>query len=122
MNDCIYFHEELAACIDDTKELTRVGTAPGFWTRSALTTWKTSTTPSVLHRSMMVAMAQNIPLLVTVSLEKIAVQKECSLLTYTLDKHLLVYQLSNVCCDNETPLLRITVTQWLYYTQWSSQK
>ena len=48
--------------------LTTVGTAPGFCTRSALTTWKTSTTPSVLHLSMVVAMAQNIPDLLTVSL------------------------------------------------------
>ncbi len=49
--------------------LTTVGTAPGFCTRRALTTWNTSTTPSVLHLSMVVAMAQNIPLRVTVSLQ-----------------------------------------------------
>ena len=48
---------------------TIVGTAPGFCTRRALTTWNTSTTPSVLHLSMVVAMAQNIPLRVTVSLQ-----------------------------------------------------
>ena len=48
---------------------TMVGTAPGFCTRRALTTWNTSTTPSVLHLSMVVAMAQNIPLRVTVSLQ-----------------------------------------------------
>ena len=41
--------------------LTRVQTAPGLCTRRALTTWKTPTTPSVLHLSMVVAMAQNIP-------------------------------------------------------------
>ena len=49
--------------------LTTVGTAPGFCTRRPLTTWNTSTTPSVLHLSMVVAMAQNIPLRVTVSLQ-----------------------------------------------------
>ena len=49
--------------------LTTVGTAPGFCARRALTTWNTSTTPSVLHLSMVVAMAQNIPLRVTVSLQ-----------------------------------------------------
>ena len=55
--------------IYDTCPLTTVGTAPGFCTRRALTTWNTSTTPSVLHLSMVVAMAQNIPLRVTVSLQ-----------------------------------------------------
>ena len=49
--------------------LTTVGTAPGFCTLRALTTWNTSTTPSVLHLSMVVVMAQNIPLRVTVSLQ-----------------------------------------------------
>ena len=49
---------------------TTVQTAPGFCTRRALTTWNTSTTPSVLHLSMVVAMAQNIPDLLTVSLEE----------------------------------------------------
>ena len=48
--------------------LTTVRTAPGFWTRSAFTTWNTSTTPSVLQRSMVVAMEQNIPERQTVSL------------------------------------------------------
>ena len=50
--------------------LTTVRTAPGFCTLRALTTWNTSTTPSVLHLSMVVAMAQNIPDLLTVSLQK----------------------------------------------------
>ena len=45
-----------------------MGTAPGFCVRRALTTWNTSTTPSVLQRSITVAMAQNMPLRVTVSL------------------------------------------------------
>ena len=49
--------------------LTTLGTAPGFHTRRALTTWNTSTTPSVLHLSIVVAMAQNIPLRVTVLLQ-----------------------------------------------------
>ena len=51
--------------------LTTVVTAPGFCTLRALTTWNTSTTPSVLHLSMVVAMAQNIPDLLTVSLQEI---------------------------------------------------
>ena len=68
--NCLYSSKH--AC-----ELTTVGTAPGFWTRSAFTTWKTSTTPSVLQRSMTVAMAQNMPLLVTVSL----LDWECMLTT-----------------------------------------
>ena len=51
------------------RPLTTLWIAPGLWTRRALTTWKTSTTPSVLHLSMVVAMAQNIPDLLTVSLQ-----------------------------------------------------
>ena len=43
-------------------------TAPGFCTLRAFTTWNTSTTPSILHRSMVVAMAQK-PLRLTVSLQ-----------------------------------------------------
>ena len=50
--------------------LTTVRTSPGFWIRWAFTTWKTSTTLSLLQRSMVVAMAQNIPDLLTVSLEE----------------------------------------------------
>ncbi len=49
--------------------ITTVATAPGFCTLRALTTWKTFTTSSVLQRSMVVAMAQNIPERLTVSLE-----------------------------------------------------
>ncbi len=49
-------------------QLTTEVTAPGFCTLRALTIWKTSTTPSVLHFSMVVAMAQNIPVRPTVSL------------------------------------------------------
>ena len=44
-------------------------TAPGFCTLRAFTTWNTSTTPSVLHRSMVVAMAQNMPQRLTASLQ-----------------------------------------------------
>ena len=47
---------------------TTESTAPGLCILRALTTWNTSTTPSVLQRSMVVAMAQNIPLRLTVSL------------------------------------------------------
>ena len=50
--------------------LTTVGTAPGLWTLRALTTWNTSTTPSVLQRSMVVIIAQYIPDRVAVSLRK----------------------------------------------------
>ena len=53
---------------DDDVTHTTLRTAPGFCTLRALTTWNTSTTPSVLHLSMVVAMAQNIPDLLTVSL------------------------------------------------------
>ena len=101
----IVFQASYLHSIDDTKELTRVGTAPGFWTRSALTTWKTSTTPSVLHRSMMVAIAQNIPLLVTVSLEKNSSVEGMFIIFWAS-----IFSLSNVCCDNEIS----------YNTQWSS--
>ena len=45
-------------------------TAPGFCTLRVFTTWNTSTTPSVLHRSMVVAMAQNMPQRLTVSLQE----------------------------------------------------
>ena len=47
---------------------TRVQTAPGFCILRAFTTWNTSTTPSVLHFSIVVAMAQNMPERLTVSL------------------------------------------------------
>ena len=49
--------------------LTTVVTAPGFCVLRTFTTWNTSTTPSVLHCSMVVAMAQNIPERLTVSLQ-----------------------------------------------------
>ena len=45
---------------------TTVWIASGFCTLRALTIWNTSTTPSVLHLSMVVTMAQNIPHSVTV--------------------------------------------------------
>ena len=48
--------------------LTTEGTAPGLYTLRAFTTWNTSTTPSVLQRSMVVAMEQYIPERVAVSL------------------------------------------------------
>ena len=38
-----------------------MSTAPGLRILSALTTWNTSTTPSVLQQSIVVAMAQNVP-------------------------------------------------------------
>ena len=53
----------------NTSLLTTVGTALGLEVRSALTTWNTSTVPSVLQRSITVARAQNIPLRVTESLK-----------------------------------------------------
>ena len=49
---------------------TSVHTAPGFCTLSVFTTWNTSTTPSILHWSILVAMAQNMPQRLTVSLQK----------------------------------------------------
>ena len=49
--------------------LTAVSTAPGFWIRRALTTWNTSTTPSVLHISMPFTREQNTPTRLTVSLQ-----------------------------------------------------
>ena len=54
---------------DSDTILTTVRTSPGFWLRWAFTTWNTSTTLSLLQWSMVVAMAQNIPDLLTVSLE-----------------------------------------------------
>ena len=44
-------------------------TRPGFCIRWAFTTWNMSTMLSLLQRSMVVAMAQNIPDLLTVSLQ-----------------------------------------------------
>ena len=58
------FGEEVIAY----KDLTTVCTAPGFWALMAFTTWNTSTTPSVLHLSMVVVMAQNTAERLTVSL------------------------------------------------------
>ena len=49
--------------------LTRVGTAPGFWFLSTLTTWKTSMDPSVLQHSIQAASAQNMADRITVSLQ-----------------------------------------------------
>ena len=51
-------------------QLTTVQTAPGFCTVRAFTTWNTFTTPSVLHHSMVVAMAQNMPQRLTMSLQR----------------------------------------------------
>ena len=51
-------------------QLTTVRTAPGFCPLRAFTTCNTSTTPSVLHRSMVVAMAQNMPQRLTISLQE----------------------------------------------------
>ena len=47
-----------------------MSTAPGFWVRIDLTVWNTSTTPSVLHCWVTMVMAQNIPDLPTVSLDR----------------------------------------------------
>ena len=55
--------------MDVESQLTTVRTAPGFCPLRAFTTWNTSTTPSVLHRSMMVDMAQNMPQRLTMSLQ-----------------------------------------------------
>ena len=49
--------------------LTTVWTIPGFWMRSALTAWKTSTMLSVLQHSMQFSKAQNTPHLLMVSLK-----------------------------------------------------
>ncbi len=51
-----------------TVRLTTLTIEPGFWIRSTFTTWYTSTARSVLHCSIAVAVAQNIPLRPTVSL------------------------------------------------------
>ena len=61
---------ELWCEVEMNAVLTTVRTSPGFWIRWAFTTWKTSTTLSLLQRSMVVAMAQNIPDLLTVSLKE----------------------------------------------------
>ena len=64
--------------------LTTVCTAPGFCTLRALTTWNTSTTPSVLHLSIVVAIAQSIPDLLTVSLY---IYREKTVSTYDNRNH-----------------------------------
>ena len=48
--------------------LTTVRTLPGFWMRSAFTTWNTSTMPSVLQHSVALMNEQNTPHRLTVSL------------------------------------------------------
>ena len=53
--------------------LTTVSTLPGFWMRSAFTTWNTSTMPSVLQHSMVLMNEQNTPHRLTVSLYAVCV-------------------------------------------------
>ena len=84
--------------------LTAVRTAPGFCTLRAFTTWNTSTTPSVLHRSMVVAMAQNMPLRLTVSLQ------ERHSLTHTHTPHTLTHS------HTYTPPLTHSLTHSHTYT------
>ena len=55
--------------MDVESQLTTVHTAPGFCLLRAFTTWNTSTTPSALHHSMVVDMAQNMPQRLTMSLQ-----------------------------------------------------
>ena len=59
-----------------TYKLTTVSTQPGFWMRSAFTTWNTSTMPSVLQHSVALMREQNTPHRLTVSLH--AVQITCA--------------------------------------------
>ena len=49
-------------------KLTTESTLPGFWMRSAFTTWNTSTMPSVLQHSVALIREQNTPHRLTVSL------------------------------------------------------
>jgi len=51
-------------------QLTTVSTLPGFWMRSAFTTWNTSTIPSVLQHSVALMREQNTPHRLTVSLHE----------------------------------------------------
>ena len=72
-SDYTYIHTYIHALCVKSKvrgQLTTVRTAPGFCTRRAFTTWNTSTTPSDLQRSIVVAMAQNMPERLTVSLTR----------------------------------------------------
>ena len=54
-------------------ELTTESTLPGFWIRSAFTTWNTSTMPSVLQHSVALIREQNTPYRLTVSLHTVQV-------------------------------------------------
>ena len=54
-------------------KLTTVSTLPGFWRRSALTTWNTSTMPSVLQHLVTLIREQNTPHRLTVSLHTVQV-------------------------------------------------
>ena len=55
--------------IERSVALTTDGTAAGFCSRSALTIWKTSTTPSVLQHSITVEVAQYTPVRLMLSLQ-----------------------------------------------------
>ena len=57
-----------ATCTCRLFTLTTVSTLPGFWMRSAFTTWNTSTIPSVLQHSVALMNEQNTPHRLTVSL------------------------------------------------------
>ena len=54
-------------------ELTTESTLPGFWMRSAFTTWNTSTMPSVFQHSVALIREQNTPHRLTVSLHEMCV-------------------------------------------------
>ena len=63
--------------------LTTVRTLPGFWMRSAFTTWNTSTMPSVLQHSVALMNEQNTPHRLTVSLCAVSAWKEMKSLLCT---------------------------------------
>ena len=71
--------------------LTKVGIAPGFCWRSALTTWNTSIEPSVLQHSMHAASAQNMADLTNVSLWKGQISNIHSFLFLKNDSHTQSY-------------------------------
>ena len=54
-------------------KLTTESTLPGFWMRSAFTTWNTSTMPSILQHSVALIREQNTPHRLTVSLHVVEV-------------------------------------------------
>ena len=78
-------------------KLTTESTLPGFWMRSAFTTWNTSTMPSVLQHSVALIREQNTPHRLTVSLHTVQVCGVCVCMCVCVHVCAYWYHYTSVC-------------------------